>query len=355
MRVFVLVGWIAWITSGSLGLSAIVQEDLLMMSNLKRVSPPQEMSFANGYEVVAGPTADAKPLKVMPAGSAKVAANLDVDGRRYYMTDWSYERLQQGLSYNWIRPLGAEAGQPRPPAPPVVVTQDRPPAVKTAVQNYPGNYEGPKANKVDAKESTVRVRTVSPANVGDPLSKWLPLKKSPPALSEPKNGKRYVVCSCTLLNEPALATFPIPDHIQPKNADDPILHSLACELIRIYISVDAYDAYEKLTHNIASSWVESYWTANFCQEIMKEMNMSRQKRLLMILDGNQAGSNEWRLFKAKTDDGKEFRIGRSGEIQAEIHPESHQFGDEARERSQTALPPRKMSFTIYIHRGKFKY
>lgn len=39
-----------------------------MISILKRVSPPQVMSFPNGYEVVAEPKADAKPLKVLPAG-----------------------------------------------------------------------------------------------------------------------------------------------------------------------------------------------------------------------------------------------------------------------------------------------
>ena len=47
---------------------AIVQDlDLVMISNLNQVSPPQDMSFPNGYEVVEEPKADAKPIKVLPA------------------------------------------------------------------------------------------------------------------------------------------------------------------------------------------------------------------------------------------------------------------------------------------------
>lgn len=72
---------------------------------LKTLSSPAERSFPDGYEVVSEPNLGEAAIKKMPAGDAMVAAYLDVGNRSYYMSDWSYDRYRQGLSYNWIRPL----------------------------------------------------------------------------------------------------------------------------------------------------------------------------------------------------------------------------------------------------------
>jgi formylglycine-generating enzyme required for sulfatase activity len=75
-------------------------------SALKMISPHRDEMFSSGFEVVSEPNSTATATKKMPAGLAKVAAYLEVEGQRYYMTDWSYDRYQNGMSYNWIRPLG---------------------------------------------------------------------------------------------------------------------------------------------------------------------------------------------------------------------------------------------------------
>ncbi len=76
---------------------------------LQRYYAPREVVFENGYEVVDSPSLTATPLKEMPAGSARIAAHLDVSGTRYYMTDWSFERyVSGGRTPNWIRPKGSQ-------------------------------------------------------------------------------------------------------------------------------------------------------------------------------------------------------------------------------------------------------
>lgn len=105
-RMMCVMAWATWFVAVGPAFPAIIL-DMEMISEVKPISPPEDRIFLNGYEVLTEPTADAKPIKIMPAGEAKVAAYLEVEGRRYYMTDWSYDRLKAGLSYNWIRPLGA--------------------------------------------------------------------------------------------------------------------------------------------------------------------------------------------------------------------------------------------------------
>lgn len=200
MRVFVLVGWIAWLTSSNLGLSAIVQEDLLTMSNLKRVSPPQDMSLPNGYEVVAEPTADAKPIKVMPPGLAKVAANLDVGGQRYYMTDWSYERFREGMSYNWIRPLRAGAAKP---APTKVLAEVEPKTV--AAQEL---------------------------HLGAPLRHWLShLADGEKLKFMESSGRRLLFGKFDWRKDRVTVFFEIPGQIKTTDPEDMVLHSLPCTMI----------------------------------------------------------------------------------------------------------------------------
>lgn len=65
--------------------------------------------FPCGYEVVAEAAVGGAVVKSFPEGrSATVAAYRDVDGVRYYMTDWSYDRyVAKGVKPNWVRGLSA--------------------------------------------------------------------------------------------------------------------------------------------------------------------------------------------------------------------------------------------------------
>ncbi|MEM7697749.1 MAG: CHAT domain-containing protein, partial [Verrucomicrobiota bacterium] len=53
---------------------------------------------------------------------AEIRAHRDVDGVRYYMSQWSWERQQRGIEGNWMRttipPIGEDANPPAPPTPP---------------------------------------------------------------------------------------------------------------------------------------------------------------------------------------------------------------------------------------------
>lgn len=122
------------------------------------------MSFPNGYEVVTEPSATAMAVKRMPAGTANIAAHLDVGGRRYYMTDWSYSQFTQGKTSYWIRVEGAA----RAAAGPVVLPQKE-------ERSFPGGYE-----------------VVSDASAGATLVKSLPESRSATvAAYQDVDGVRY--------------------------------------------------------------------------------------------------------------------------------------------------------------------
>ena len=81
---------------------------------LRDYDPPRELRFPQGYEIVEEARSGARAIKTMPAGTANIAAWRDVDGARYYMTDWSFNRLvKEGIRPNWLRPFG---GSPAPAA-----------------------------------------------------------------------------------------------------------------------------------------------------------------------------------------------------------------------------------------------
>ena len=92
--------------------SAIVGDDL--QQGMNTYDPPRELRFPQGYEIVEEARSGARAIKTMPAGTANIAAWRDVDGARYYMTDWSFNRLvKEGIRPNWPRPFG---GSPAPAA-----------------------------------------------------------------------------------------------------------------------------------------------------------------------------------------------------------------------------------------------
>ncbi|MEJ6573109.1 MAG: caspase family protein [Akkermansiaceae bacterium] len=70
--------------------------------NLGFYSPPQEIQFPNGYDVVDD---RGEIIKQLPnERSANVQAYDDSTGIRYYMSDWSYQRYREkGIKPNWIR------------------------------------------------------------------------------------------------------------------------------------------------------------------------------------------------------------------------------------------------------------
>lgn len=124
----------------------------------------EEMSFPNGYEVVTEPSATAVVVKRMPAGTANVAAHLDVAGRRYYMTDWSYSQFTQGKTAYWIRLEGAAKS-----ASGLVVLPQK------EERSFPGGYE-----------------VVSDASAGATLVKSLPESRSATvAAYQDVDGVRY--------------------------------------------------------------------------------------------------------------------------------------------------------------------
>ncbi len=89
----------------------------------------QEFSFPKGFTIVAAPSSTAKRISTKPGPlTASVRAYKDTGGIRYYMSDWSYQRIREGHKPNWIRP--ASAMKVDTPAEP-----DLPPAYKFSKQD----------------------------------------------------------------------------------------------------------------------------------------------------------------------------------------------------------------------------
>lgn len=75
-----------------------------------------ELSFPNGFDVVDRPGSGASVKTTVPGpATANVKAHIDVGGVRYYMSDWSWDRAQQGKEANWMRPRGDMSPPTTPP------------------------------------------------------------------------------------------------------------------------------------------------------------------------------------------------------------------------------------------------
>ena len=114
MHTRVLPCSIKWLLTTSILFSfSTTQSQAWDKSALKTYSPPRELPFENGYDIVPAPSASESAIKQMPSGTAMIAAYLDAGGRRYYMTDWSYDRYNSGgIEPNWIRPSGTGSSSP---------------------------------------------------------------------------------------------------------------------------------------------------------------------------------------------------------------------------------------------------
>lgn len=67
----------------------------------------QTLFFLEGFLIVDGASKWAKQVKrVDGPAEATVKAYVDVEGERFYMSDWSYDRAVKGEAPNWIRPFG---------------------------------------------------------------------------------------------------------------------------------------------------------------------------------------------------------------------------------------------------------
>ncbi len=74
---------------------------------LKVYAKPETKEFPEGYEIISTPSETASLIKTMASGSATIAGYADVNGKRYFISDWSYERYKTGQSHNWISPNSA--------------------------------------------------------------------------------------------------------------------------------------------------------------------------------------------------------------------------------------------------------
>ncbi len=71
---------------------------------------PETLTFENGYDIV---DQDGNFIKRIEGRSdATVQAYVDVNGIRYFMSDWSLKRSQEGHSPNWMKPIPAPTHAP---------------------------------------------------------------------------------------------------------------------------------------------------------------------------------------------------------------------------------------------------
>lgn len=76
----------------------------------------REVSFPNGFHVLKEPSANAAIVsRVEGPATAKVKAKRRIGGVDYYISDWSWERLQRGKDGNWMRAIGGTVNVPAPP------------------------------------------------------------------------------------------------------------------------------------------------------------------------------------------------------------------------------------------------
>lgn len=87
-------------------------------SGIQILSQAQELSFPSGFMIVEAPSANARQIALKEGPlTANVRAYIDQDGIRFFMSDWSFDRAQQGHPANWMRPLGDAAPPPASPGP----------------------------------------------------------------------------------------------------------------------------------------------------------------------------------------------------------------------------------------------
>ena len=87
-------------------------------------NPAREFSFPNGFHIVKSPSANGQIVsKVDGPATAMVKAKRQVGAVDYYISDWSWERLQRGKDGNWMRAI---AGAPKPPPAPAPKEPDLP-------------------------------------------------------------------------------------------------------------------------------------------------------------------------------------------------------------------------------------
>lgn len=95
--------------------SLFVAAGSLIAQQIQSLPAPQVTTFDNGYELVDN---EGNLLKtVRGRQEATIQAFVDIDGVRYFMTDWSYRRALQGIKPNWIRPLPPPRPMVIPPIP----------------------------------------------------------------------------------------------------------------------------------------------------------------------------------------------------------------------------------------------
>lgn len=94
--------------------------------SIKVMPTIEEISFPDGYAVYVSPDVNQAPTKRVPGPTAaRVAAYAEIPSGRLFLSDWSYERKQKGLSYFWIFLPNSEVHNPvgkSPVPPPLAVT-----------------------------------------------------------------------------------------------------------------------------------------------------------------------------------------------------------------------------------------
>ncbi|SKA94937.1 hypothetical protein SAMN02745166_02248 [Prosthecobacter debontii] len=172
-------------------------------SALKTMFPRADRFFPQGYEVVTEPSFSGQVIKEMPAGDAMVAAYLEVNGQRYYMTDWSYDRYRQGLSYHWIR--SKEGGDEMK----IVIHQEKLEIIQQASSRIP--------------------------KPGDSLSAWLRFEHGDLELAE-ANGGKMLRGEFRVGEWIETAVFPVPATLSISRVSDPAVNSLVC----LAVSTEVY-------------------------------------------------------------------------------------------------------------------
>ena len=111
----VLAFFLVWLPSGTVRGAGLVE-----------LPAAEEYSFEHGYEVIELTGGGSRVVKSVPGpATANIAAYLDIEGERFYLSDWSHERLKKGEGYYWVRaraapvkPLGSQRATPVRPAVP---------------------------------------------------------------------------------------------------------------------------------------------------------------------------------------------------------------------------------------------
>ncbi|SKA94934.1 hypothetical protein SAMN02745166_02247 [Prosthecobacter debontii] len=232
-------------------------------SALKTLSSPAERSFPDGYEVVSEPNLGAGAIKKMPAGDAMVAAYLDVGSRRYYMSDWSYDRYRQGLSYNWIRPL-----------------------LETSSM---GSSALPEEGVSQAQGQ------VQELHVGAPLSRWLPHLVAGEDLKflDLDEGKRMLYGEFEWRDRVVTVLFSIPSDITSLKVSDARFRTLPSTMVKS---------------------VPKIWPSYKLRQLSADGDI-----IMGFLEGMGSGDQPWVNVGQQKQNGDVYYAKKSGSIQAIVH------------------------------------